>query len=39
MFPYCIVVDGEGRVAGHGSLAPELIAKLRGLAPASKEGR
>ena len=31
MFPYCILVDGEGRVAGHGSLGPELMAKFRAL--------
>jgi thiol-disulfide isomerase/thioredoxin len=38
MFPYCILVDSEGRVAGHGSLSPELLAKLRALS-AEKENR
>jgi thiol-disulfide isomerase/thioredoxin len=32
VFPYCVIVDGKGRVAGHGSLGPELVAKLHALA-------
>lgn len=31
MFPYCVLVDREGQVAGHGSLGPEIIAQLRSL--------
>ena len=32
IFPYCILVDHQGNVAGHGMLRePELIKKLRGL--------
>lgn len=30
-FPYCILVDGTGRIVGHGSLGPELLVKLRSL--------
>ena len=37
MFPYCVLVDRNGRVAGHGSLGPELLAKFRELR-AEKEG-
>jgi len=37
LFPYCILVDGEGLVAGHGSLGPELLAKLRALTPGKEK--
>jgi thiol-disulfide isomerase/thioredoxin len=33
IFPYCILVDSDGRVAGHGSLGPDLMAKFRDLTP------
>jgi thiol-disulfide isomerase/thioredoxin len=35
MFPYCILVDRAGQVVEHGSLGPELLARLRAL-PASE---
>lgn len=31
LFPYCVLVDSTGKVAGHGSLGPEVVAKLRSL--------
>ncbi len=31
MFPYCVLVDSEGSVAGHGRLGNELMAKFRAL--------
>jgi thiol-disulfide isomerase/thioredoxin len=37
MFPYCILVDSQGRVTGHGSLGPELLAKLRALTPGKEK--
>jgi cytochrome c biogenesis protein CcmG/thiol:disulfide interchange protein DsbE len=37
MLPYCIIVDAEGRFAGHGPLGPELLAKFCALSPADED--
>jgi thiol-disulfide isomerase/thioredoxin len=37
MFPYYVLVDSQGKVAAHGSLSPELIARFRALSSEKSE--
>lgn len=39
MFPYCVLVDSKGMVAGHGRLGPELMGKFRVLIKGEPESK